>query len=151
MVYGMAQRHGADVEIESELGLGTTMRLIFPAAAPAQNKHGAGATRAAPPLRLLVIDDDPLLLRSLRDMLESDGHTVVTADGGQKGIDLLFPRERAASPSRRSSATSACPIWMVMPSPRRSKPPPPACPSFCSPAGAKPSAKPIRPSTSTAC
>jgi PAS domain S-box-containing protein len=98
MVYGMAQRHGADVEIESELGLGTTMRLIFPAAAPAQNKHGAGATRAAPPLRLLVIDDDPLLLRSLRDMLESDGHTVVTADGGQKGIDLLLSARARGEP-----------------------------------------------------
>jgi CheY-like chemotaxis protein len=49
-------------------------------------------------LRLLVIDDDPLLLRSLRDMLESDGHTVVTADGGQKGIDLLLSARARGEP-----------------------------------------------------
>ena len=30
MVYGVAQRHGADVEIDSELGRGTTVRLRFP-------------------------------------------------------------------------------------------------------------------------
>jgi CheY-like chemotaxis protein len=37
-------------------------------------------------LSLLVIDDDPLLLRSLQDILEHDGHEVTTADGGEAGI-----------------------------------------------------------------
>ena len=32
MVYGMAQRHNAEIEIESEVGSGTIMRLNFPAA-----------------------------------------------------------------------------------------------------------------------
>jgi CheY-like chemotaxis protein len=36
-----------------------------------------------------VIDDDPLLLRSLRDSLELDLHQVVTAEGGQAGIDIF--------------------------------------------------------------
>jgi CheY-like chemotaxis protein len=40
-------------------------------------------------LRLLLIDDDPLLLRSLRDALEFDSHEVVTAEGGQLGIDAF--------------------------------------------------------------
>jgi signal transduction histidine kinase len=89
MVYGMARRHGAEIEIESELGRGTTVRLSFPApasvaAAPLPNT----AVPAMPaPLRILVIDDDPLLLKSLRDTLEEDGHTIVTANGGQDGID----------------------------------------------------------------
>ncbi len=30
MVYGIAQRHNAEIEIESALGQGTTMRLLFP-------------------------------------------------------------------------------------------------------------------------
>ena len=37
-------------------------------------------------LRLLVVDDDPLLLKSMRDILESDGHVVTTANDGQSGI-----------------------------------------------------------------
>jgi CheY-like chemotaxis protein len=37
-------------------------------------------------LRILLVDDDPLLIKSLRDILEQDGHVVSAADGGQKGI-----------------------------------------------------------------
>lgn len=40
-------------------------------------------------LRILVVDDDPLLLKSLRDTPEGDGHTIVVASGGQEGIDLF--------------------------------------------------------------
>jgi DNA-binding response OmpR family regulator len=40
-------------------------------------------------LRILVVDDDLLLLKSLRDTLEAEGHEVVVADGGQAGIDRL--------------------------------------------------------------
>jgi signal transduction histidine kinase len=36
MVYGIAQRHGALLEIDSEPGRGTTVRLRFSAAAMAQ-------------------------------------------------------------------------------------------------------------------
>jgi DNA-binding response OmpR family regulator len=50
-------------------------------------EHELGATLR--PLRLLLIDDDPLLLRSLRDTLELDGHEVITAEGGQSGIDAF--------------------------------------------------------------
>ena len=39
-------------------------------------------------LRILLVDDDPVLLKSLRDALEADGHTV-TANGGRDGIDTF--------------------------------------------------------------
>ena len=42
-----------------------------------------------PRLRILVVDDDPMVLKSLRDILEIDGHDVVSADGGQAGIDCF--------------------------------------------------------------
>jgi CheY-like chemotaxis protein len=37
-------------------------------------------------LRILLIDDDPILLRSLRNALEVDGHFIITADSGEAGI-----------------------------------------------------------------
>jgi CheY-like chemotaxis protein len=37
-------------------------------------------------LRILAIDDDPILLRSLRNALEIDGHFIMTADSGEAGI-----------------------------------------------------------------
>jgi PAS domain S-box-containing protein len=89
MVFGMVQRHGGDFEIDSELGRGTTMRMIFPCAPRGMSDSESLVVPPPRPLRLLLIDDDPLLLRSLRDALELDGHDVVTADGGQAGIDAF--------------------------------------------------------------
>jgi CheY-like chemotaxis protein len=40
-------------------------------------------------LRLLVVDDDPVLLRSLRDVLETDGHAVTQAPDGAAGINAF--------------------------------------------------------------
>ena len=42
-----------------------------------------------PRQRILIVDDDPLLIKSLRDILETDGHLVTTANGGQAGIDAF--------------------------------------------------------------
>jgi signal transduction histidine kinase/ActR/RegA family two-component response regulator len=95
MVFGMVQRHGGELEIDSELGRGTTMRLTFPSA-PTETRMGELTQASTPqPMRLLLIDDDPLLLRSLRDALELDGHQVVTAEGGQAGIDTFAAETRA--------------------------------------------------------
>jgi signal transduction histidine kinase/ActR/RegA family two-component response regulator len=91
MVYGMVQRHSADLEIDSAPGKGTTVRLIFAAADPLvlPTTARAGEQAALRQLRILVIDDDPMLIKSMRDFLEQDGHRVAVADGGQKGIDTF--------------------------------------------------------------
>lgn len=97
MVYGIAQRHGAELELESAVGRGTTIRLRFATSRAAIGEPSLSAVPERPPsrLRLLIIDDDPLLLKSLRDILEADGHLVTAAAGGQAGIDaFLAARER---------------------------------------------------------
>jgi signal transduction histidine kinase/ActR/RegA family two-component response regulator len=88
MVYGIVRRHNADIEIDSTPGKGTTMRLSFPVPAvqPASVSKDASAFVVPTRLRLLVVDDDPLLIKSLRDALETDGHLVVAAGGGQDGV-----------------------------------------------------------------
>ncbi|HTB20991.1 MAG TPA: ATP-binding protein [Bryobacteraceae bacterium] len=94
MVYGVVRRHNADIEMESAIGQGTTVRLRFPVAAPNAAALQIGAPDAMPPrLRILSVDDDPLLIKSLRDALEADGHAVVTANGGQEGIDAFRAAE----------------------------------------------------------
>ena len=48
----------------------------------------------ARPLRLLVVDDDAALLKSLSQTLADDGHEIVACDGGQAGIEaFLSPSE----------------------------------------------------------
>ncbi|HTD91181.1 MAG TPA: ATP-binding protein, partial [Burkholderiales bacterium] len=92
MVYGVVQRHGADIEIESAPGIGTTVSLSFavPAAVIAGATQPIDTGMVPSRLRLLVVDDDPLLLKSLRDTLEADGHVVFAANGGQAGIDAFL-------------------------------------------------------------
>jgi signal transduction histidine kinase/ActR/RegA family two-component response regulator len=96
MVYGMVQRQGAQIEIDSELGKGTTVRLRFEVAAPATATQAElPAMRPTRALKLLVIDDDPLVTQSLYEVLRNEGHEVTTADGGQQGIDTFSAAHRA--------------------------------------------------------
>jgi PAS domain S-box-containing protein len=98
-VYGTAQRHSADLEIESEPGRGTTVRLAFvvPSTIAAEAPVPKPPRRVAP-MRVLIIDDDPVLLRSLHDALKGDGHIVTAADGGQAGIDAFRRGRDAGAP-----------------------------------------------------
>ena len=99
MVYGMVQRHSGDLEIESEPGAGTTIRISFPSATPIETPALGASEGATPyPMRLLLVDDDPLVLRSLRETLESDGHRVAAADGGQNGIDEFLAARTRGEP-----------------------------------------------------
>jgi CheY-like chemotaxis protein len=99
MVYGAVQRHGGDIEIESTLGLGTLMRLSFAAAANPK-AHGGPAREVQPlrRLRLLIVDDDPILLRSLRDVLEQDGQFVTSAADGASGIAAFEAAQAQSKP-----------------------------------------------------
>jgi CheY-like chemotaxis protein len=91
MVYGIVRRHNAEIEIESVVGKGTTMRMSFPI--PATQEAGPSQRAAVFTVpsrqRILIVDDDPLLIKSLRDALETDGHIVTPANGGQAGIDTF--------------------------------------------------------------
>jgi signal transduction histidine kinase/CheY-like chemotaxis protein len=100
MVYGMVRRHSADIEIESETGQGTTVRMTF--SAPAGVLTGTVQSEILPRvpsrLRILVVDDDPILIKSLRDALETDGHRVTTAGGGQLGIESFHAAQKRGQP-----------------------------------------------------
>ncbi|PXX46998.1 response regulator [Undibacterium pigrum] len=88
MVYGMIERHSAHIEILTEIGKGTTMRMSFLVPTTASSVSHSPAPDIIPTQRrILVVDDDPMVLKSLRDILEIDGHSVISADGGQAGID----------------------------------------------------------------
>jgi signal transduction histidine kinase/ActR/RegA family two-component response regulator len=91
MVYGIVQRHNAEIGIDSAVGKGTTFRMSFPIPpAPAAEAHpDKGGFIIPSRRRILIIDDDPLLIKSLRDALETDGHIVTPANGGLAGIETF--------------------------------------------------------------
>jgi signal transduction histidine kinase/CheY-like chemotaxis protein len=99
MVYGMIQRHSAELEIESAAGQGTTVRLSFPAHTSSVVSTDCAARPAMTNrrLRILLVDDDPLLIKSLQDTLQEDGHLITVTAGGQAGIDAFTAAQREDS------------------------------------------------------
>lgn len=101
-VYGIAQRHGARIEIESVPEVGTAMSLIFPATVAERTRvQPQPLSRKPQPvmsLRILVVDDDERVLVAMRRILEADGHSVTVARGGQSGIDTFMDATRRSEP-----------------------------------------------------
>lgn len=101
-VNSMAERHSAVVQVESALGAGTTVSLAFPLlqAHPVMPplETPAASVPIAESMRLLVIDDDPAVLASMRAILQRDGHDVVAADGGAAGIEQFRLAQAASRP-----------------------------------------------------
>jgi PAS domain S-box-containing protein len=99
MVYGVVQRHDADLEIDSMAGRGTTVRVSFAVPAGGAIDLAPDTPRPVPPrARILVVDDDPLIIRVLCQVLERDGHEVIAANGGKAGIDVFSAAQRQGKP-----------------------------------------------------
>ena len=99
MVYGIVERHEGNIEIESEPGKGTTMRLVFPIgeAHPAADAAPDSVT-TGPSLKVLCIDDEPLLREMLQQILEHGGHRAVVADSGKGALELFRVARESGEP-----------------------------------------------------
>ncbi len=85
--YGTMQRHGGDVQVESTLGEGTTMRLLFPLREAVDEEGVEVAAVPVSPLRILCVDDEPLVRDALQEALQDAGHSVTLADGGEAALE----------------------------------------------------------------
>jgi len=95
MVYGALQRHGADIRIDSTPGQGTTFTLCFrrwqALAALAPGTDAAAAPTG--PLHILLVDDDPLVLDSLREALVAEGHSVFAANDPREALEQFHAHQ----------------------------------------------------------
>lgn len=104
IVGAAADRHGGRVEAQTWPEGGAEFTLILPARAQvqapsvAQRAPAPDGARAPHVLRVLVVDDEPLVLATLKAMLEREGHEVTTAAGGPAGCQALGEAAAQASP-----------------------------------------------------
>jgi CheY-like chemotaxis protein len=90
VVYGIVERHGGQIAVESTLGKGTTFLLRLPTAETGPTKSGPPMGNAHPsPRTLLLIDDETAVRKAVGDLLRAAGHTVFEAEGGPSGLRLF--------------------------------------------------------------
>jgi CheY-like chemotaxis protein len=92
--YGIIRRHEGRVEVESEVGKGTTFRMTFPVVGESdtQRINDTGpllAARSDGTLRILVVDDEDYVRELLADILEREGCEVSLAGEGREALKLF--------------------------------------------------------------
>lgn len=93
MVYGLLKQHEGYIDLYSELGRGTTIRLYFPAvAATVQSKEPepvVDAPLAGGTERILVVDDEEGIRRSATRVLKRFGYEVEEAADGKAALAIV--------------------------------------------------------------
>jgi two-component system, cell cycle sensor histidine kinase and response regulator CckA len=92
-VLGIVRSHRGALQVQSELGRGTTFRLVL-----AAHQQTAVPSRGTPPIfhvpkknrgRLLIVDDEESVRSVSRQALERIGYTIDTAEDGEAALSLL--------------------------------------------------------------
>jgi len=92
VIYGIAQRHNAEINLESWEGDGTKVTLDFPPFVPAEIAEPENTAAASEPsqplrgLRILAVEDEPNIREILGIYLSEDGHTVELAAEGAEAL-----------------------------------------------------------------
>jgi GAF domain-containing protein/CheY-like chemotaxis protein len=86
MVYGIVSRHGGEILVSSTEGAGSTFTIRLPAGRVTPARRSGESLPGAEAVRVLVIDDEPLVRETLGEILRQQHHDVVVADDGASGL-----------------------------------------------------------------
>jgi PAS domain S-box-containing protein len=77
MTYSIVRRHGGEIHVDSEPGVGSTFTLTFPVARESGTPAAAApAVRERRQARVLLVDDNGQVLSTLSEMMRGLGHQV---------------------------------------------------------------------------
>ena len=89
-VYGIIRRHDGEIDIQSEPGHGTTISISLPL--ERMEKPPQAPKPPAPvggPLRILVVEDEPLVREVIGVYLTEDNHIITLATNGREGLEAF--------------------------------------------------------------
>jgi two-component system, cell cycle sensor histidine kinase and response regulator CckA len=95
-VYGIVKQSGGSIQVESEVGRGTTFRIYFPVAEGAAGRRRepvAGEKVEGGTETILLAEDEPDLRELARIFLEGYGYKVLEAASAEQAIQMaeIFP------------------------------------------------------------
>ncbi|UCD29599.1 MAG: response regulator, partial [Planctomycetota bacterium] len=90
VVYTILQSHNGVIDIQSQIGKGTTLHIFIPEAEsqPAETEPTQLPT-ARGDERILVVDDEEMIASLIKTLLESRGYIVTVANNPAKAIDIV--------------------------------------------------------------
>ena len=94
-VLGIVRSHRGALKVSSELGRGTTFKILFPAmeggvpAAPETSPAGEISRSLQPRGKFLVVDDEELTLLVAEETLNTAGFEVITARDGVQAVEVF--------------------------------------------------------------
>jgi len=98
-VYAIVKEHGGHVSCYSTLGQGTTFKIYLPVAHDGDGSRkrvdaaaAEGELRDLTETTVLVIDDEEMIADLTREVLESLGSKVLTANSGEEGVRIFEER-----------------------------------------------------------
>ncbi len=88
--YGVVRNHGGIIDIESELGKGTTLTIYLPATDKEVISEKSVSEKVVKGKgKILLVDDEEMILRVGERMLRKLGYNVVLAKGGKQAMDIF--------------------------------------------------------------
>jgi len=92
-VYGIVTNHGGGVAISSQPGVGTSVRVYLPAEKRIVRDQDVASDDLSGNQTILMVDDEDLLLTMGKTILSEYGYRVLTANGGQKALEVLSHKD----------------------------------------------------------
>jgi len=93
-VYGIVTNHGGSAAISSQRDAGTSVRVYLPAEKSIVHDSGQAAGDLTGDQTILMVDDEDLLLTMGETILSSYGYQVLTANSGQKALEIISKRNK---------------------------------------------------------
>jgi two-component system, cell cycle sensor histidine kinase and response regulator CckA len=89
LVYGIVTNHGGGVTVSSQPGIGTSVRIYLPAETRIVYDSSFTYKNLNGSQTILMVDDEDLLLAMGRTILSAYGYQVLTANSGQKALEIF--------------------------------------------------------------
>ena len=93
--YGIIKNHGGFIDVESEVGHGAVFSIYLPATfeqgvdvEPVHEKIHSGRRET-----IMVVDDEPINVTVMRELLENLGYRVIPAGSGQEAVSIYMVKK----------------------------------------------------------